>query len=174
MKKEITPEDARIMAELQRSLPMSLRPYKDIADKLGLAEDYVIQKTREYGEKKYYRRFGATLRHQKAGFKANGMGVWSVPNEADRQRLGEALAAYPEVSHAYERPSFEGWPFHLFTMIHGQTEDEVRAVAAKMARDTGIREYDVLFSTREFKKTSMQYFDHWPAAETAEQGEARR
>lgn len=165
MKKEITKEDVMICAELQRTLPMTKNPFKDIADKLGLDEQVVINKTKEYGEKKYYRRFGATLRHQKAGFTANGMGIWNVPNEGDRAKLGEALSSYREVSHAYERPSFDDWPYHLFTMIHGESEDEVRKIAQRMAQDTGIKNYDVLFSTREFKKTSMQYFDHWPLPE---------
>ena len=78
---------------------------------------------------------------------------------------GEKLASFTEVSHAYERPSFEGWPYHLFTMIHGQTEQEVRDIARRMSEAVGIDDYDVLFSIREFKKTSMQYFDHWPDRE---------
>ncbi|MGK7344624.1 MAG: siroheme decarboxylase subunit beta [Candidatus Nitrospinota bacterium M3_3B_026] len=162
MKKEIGAKDVAIMAELQRTLPMTKRPFRDIAEKLGVPEDEVIEKTRLYGERGYYRRFGATLRHQKAGFTANGMGVWSVPDGKERKRLGEILSSYPEVSHAYERPSFDDWPYHLFTMIHGQSKDEVLRIAKKMSEQTGIADYDVLFSTREFKKTSMQYFDHWP------------
>ncbi|MBI5814566.1 MAG: AsnC family transcriptional regulator [Nitrospinae bacterium] len=165
MKKEITSYDVKIMAELQRSIPMVKNPFAAIAAKLGLTEEEVIARTREYGQKGYYRRFGATLRHQKAGFTANGMGVWSVPDKEDRHRLGELLANRPEVSHAYERPSFDDWPFHLFTMIHGESEEEVRKIAKRMSEETGVKEYDVLFSTREFKKTSMQYFDHWPVAE---------
>lgn len=162
MKKEIGATDVKIMAELQRTLPMTKRPFKTIAEKLGITEEEVIQKTGDYGEKKYYRRFGATLRHQKAGFSANGMGIWAVPDEADRQRVGETLAKRHEVSHAYERPSFDGWPYHVFTMIHGESEEEVRKIAKRMSEEVGITDYDVLFSTREFKKTSMQYFDHWP------------
>jgi len=159
MKKDITPKDMKIMAKLQGSIPMTKNPFATIAGELGLAENEVIEKVQSYGEKKYYRRFGATLRHQKAGFKANGMGVWAVPEEGDRQRIGETLAAYPEVSHAYERPSFEGWPYHLFTMIHGQTEEQVHEAARKMSEETGVTDYTVLFSTREFKKTSMVYFE---------------
>ncbi|VAX19048.1 Siroheme decarboxylase AhbB, alternate heme biosynthesis pathway [hydrothermal vent metagenome] len=165
MNKKITAKDVKIMAELQRTLPMTKRPFKSIAEKIGLTESEVIEKTREYGEKKYYRRFGATLRHQKAGFTANGMGIWAVPAEEERRGVGETLAAYHEVSHAYERPSFEDWPYHIFTMIHGESEDEVRRIAKGMSEDVGITDYDVLFSTREFKKTSMQYFDHWPLEE---------
>jgi len=165
MKKEITPRDAEIMAQLQGTLPMTLTPFADIAARVGLAEEEVIERVRDYGRKKYYRRFGATLRHQKAGFRANGMGIWSVPDQARRREIGEKLASFPEVSHAYERPSFQGWPYHLFTMIHGQTEEEVRDIARRMSEAVGIEDYDVLFSIREFKKTSMRYFDHWPGRE---------
>jgi DNA-binding Lrp family transcriptional regulator len=165
MKKEITPGDTAIMAQIQLSIPMTKRPFATIAEKLGLAEEDVIAKIREYGEKKYYRRFGATLRHQKAGFTANGMGVWSVPDETARQRLGELLANRPEVSHAYERPSFPDWPYHLFTMIHGESEKDVLVIAKRMSEETGIKDYGVLFSTREFKKTSMMYFDTGLATE---------
>ncbi len=165
---DLTETEVKICAELQRSLPMSKNPFKDIADKIGITEEEVIEKTREFGDKKYYRRFGATLRHQKAGFTANGMGVWQVLNEEDRQELGETLSAYREVSHAYERPSFDDWPFHLFTMIHGESQDEVRQIAKRMSEDTGLDIYDVLFSIREFKKSSMQYFDYWPGTEKEE------
>jgi len=168
VKKEITSYDVNIMRELQRSVPMTKNPFGAIAEKLGLTEEEVIAKTKEYGEKGYYRRFGATLRHGKAGFTANGMGVWAVPDESKRQELGELLANRPEVSHAYERPSFPDWQFHLFTMIHGESEKEVRDIAQKMSEESGITEYDVLFSTREFKKSSMMYFDLWPESE--EQG----
>ena len=164
MKKEIKPTDVAIMAELQRSIPMTKNPFETIAEKIGITEADVIEKTKEYGENGYYRRFGATLRHQKAGFHANGMGIWSVPDESQRQELGEKLCNRPEVSHGYERPSFEDWPFHLFTMIHGESDDEVLAIANRMSEETGIEKYDVLFSTREFKKSSMQYFDLWPTS----------
>lgn len=171
MKKEITADDVKIMKELGRSIPMTKNPFADIAEKIGMSEAEVITKTKAYGEKKYYRRFGATLRHQKAGFTANGMGIWSVPDESKRQELGEKLCDRPEVSHGYERPSFEDWPFHLFSMIHGESEDEVRKIAKRMSEETGIEKYDVLFSTREFKKSSMQYFDLWPTCEVGEGAE---
>lgn len=165
--------DLQILKELQRTLPMSKRPYLDIARKVGSTEEEVIRRTRAYGEKGRYRRFGATLRHQKAGFKANGMGVWSVPDERERALIGETLCQRPEVSHGYERPSFEDWPYHIFTMIHGQSREEVNAIAERMSQESGIENYRVLFSTREFKKSSMRYFDLWPTQpEKKEGGEA--
>lgn len=158
MNPEITPVDRRIMKCLQDNIPSSLRPYQEIAAEAGVSEDEVIARIRSYKEKKWVRRFGATLRHQKAGFKFNGMGVWVVPDESKRQSLGEVMASFPEVSHCYERPSYSDWPYNLFTMIHGQSREECEAVAKRISEKTGIKEYRMLYSSREFKKSSMVYF----------------
>ncbi|MBI5179214.1 MAG: Lrp/AsnC family transcriptional regulator [Nitrospinae bacterium] len=158
MNPEITELDKKIMKRLQDSIPSSLRPYKEIADDAGVGEDEVIRRINLYKEKKWIRRFGATLRHQKAGFKFNGMGVWKVPNPDDRQRLGEEMAAFHEVSHCYERPSYEDWPYNLFTMIHGESQRECEEVARRISEKTGLKEYTMLYSSREFKKSSMKYF----------------
>jgi DNA-binding Lrp family transcriptional regulator len=158
MNPAITPLDKKIMKLLQDNIPLSIHPYKDIADEVGISEREVIEKINHYKEQKWIRRFGATLRHQKAGFSANGMGVWKVPNEADRQPLGEVMASFREVSHCYERPSYEDWPYNLFTMIHGQSKEECEAVARRISEKTGLKEYAMLYSSREFKKSSMHYF----------------
>lgn len=158
MNPEITALDRKIMKALQENIPLSLRPYKDIADAAGITEQEVVEKIKNYKEKKWIRRFGAILRHQKAGFSANGMGVWPVPNAEDRQRLGEIMASFREVSHCYERPSYADWPYNLFTMIHGESKEDCEAVAKRISEATGIKEYGMLYSNREFKKTSMVYF----------------
>jgi DNA-binding Lrp family transcriptional regulator len=158
MNPEITDLDRKIMKSLQDDLPVSLTPYKDIADAAGTSEAEVMARINVYKEKKWIRRFGATLRHSKAGFKANGMGVWKVPNPDDRQRLGEEMASFPEVSHCYERPSYFDWPYNLFTMIHGESKGECEEVAKRISEKTGLKDYDMLYSSREFKKSSMRYF----------------
>ncbi len=158
MNPEIKELDKKIMRELQDCIPMEPRPYKTIADKVGISEEEVIEKIRSYKEKGFIRRYGATLRHQKAGFTHNGMGVWIIPNADDRDRIGEIMSSFREVSHCYERPSFEGWPYNLFTMIHGQSKDECEEIAKKISEKTGVKDYMVLYSTREFKKSSMRYF----------------
>ncbi|MDH5541502.1 MAG: AsnC family transcriptional regulator [Nitrospinota bacterium] len=158
MNPEIKKIDQDIMRCLQDNIPDSIRPYKDIADTVGLSEKEVIEKIRFYKEKGWIRRYGATLRHHNAGFKANGMGVWSVPEESEREELGAEMAGFREVSHCYERPSYEDWPYHLFTMMHGETKEEVMEIAKRISEKTGVKEYNVLFSSREFKKSSMRYF----------------
>jgi DNA-binding Lrp family transcriptional regulator len=150
--------DKELMKILQGDIPLTLRPYRDISEQVGITEDEVVERINGYIEKKYIRRFGATLRHQKAGFSANGMAVWKIPEE-DRQRVGEIMAGFREVSHCYERPTFPDWPYNIFTMLHGKTEDECRDTARRISEATGITDYHILFSVQEFKKTSMVYFD---------------
>ncbi len=159
MNPEIKEIDKKIMSELQDNIPYDKSPYRTIAGKLGLTEDEVMENIKLYREKGWIRRYGATLKHQKAGFTANGMGIWAVPNKEDREEAGRIIASFREVSHAYERPSFDDWPYHLFSMIHGESKEEVEDVARRISQKTGITDYQVLYSTREFKKSSMKYFD---------------
>lgn len=154
---EIDDRDRAIFALIQDDMPLSERPYEDIAKQVGLTEQEVIARVQRAIEAGVIRRFGATLRHQKAGVSANGMAVYPVP--ADRcDEVGPIIAGFSEVSHCYQRPTFPGWPYTLFAMVHGPTKDFCRDVAKRISEKIGMPEYRILFSTREFKKTSMEYF----------------
>lgn len=155
---ELDDIDRKLMKILQGDIPLTIHPYRDISAELGIPEEEVLTRINGYIEKKYIRRLGATLRHQKAGFSANGMAVWKIPEE-DRQRIGEIMASFREVSHCYERPTFPDWPYNIFTMLHGKSENECRDTARRISDATGIKDFYILFSTQEFKKTSMVYFD---------------
>ena len=156
-KKTMTEAENAICAAIQDDIPLETRPFEKLAKKIGISEDEFIKKANEFLEKGYIRRFGAAIRHRKAGIAANGMGVWIVP-EADRERGGKIMASFKEVSHCYERPSFEGWPYNLFTMIHGRTKEDCYELAKKISESTEIKNYKLLFSSQEFKKESMVYF----------------
>jgi DNA-binding Lrp family transcriptional regulator len=129
-----------------------------MAKRLGRSEKWVLVHVRKLVRKKVLRRIAAILIHRRAGFRANGMGVWEAP-PTDCDRVGRIMASFPEVTHCYRRPSFPGWPYTLYTMIHGRTRAECRAVARRLSKATGIYRYNILFSTREFKKTSPVYYD---------------
>ena len=108
-------------------------------------------------ERGIIRRFGATLYHQEAGFNSNAMVAWLVPNERIEE-VGEALARFREVTHCYQRRPQKDWHYNLYTMIHGDDKEQCHATAERMSEQTGIERYALLFSEREFKKTSMAYF----------------
>ncbi|MBI2876408.1 MAG: Lrp/AsnC family transcriptional regulator [Candidatus Tectomicrobia bacterium] len=149
--------DRAIIALLQQDIPLDETPYAALAARLNLSVEELLERLRSLQEWGGLRRIGAVLRHQQAGFTANAMGVWAVP-PSEVERVGPIMASFPEVTHCYERPTFEDWPFNLYTMIHGKDPEECGRVAEQISQKTGITHYRLLFSLRELKKTSMSYF----------------
>jgi DNA-binding Lrp family transcriptional regulator len=149
--------DRRLIARACGDIGAAAQPYAELARETGLAEAALLERLRAYRAAGALRRFGAILRHQKAGLTANGMSVWDVP-AANVLAAGRRMATVPEVSHCYERPRIPDWPYNLYAMIHARSPAACRAVAARIGRQTGIATCDLLFSRREFKKTSMVYF----------------
>ena len=147
----------KIVKALQEELPVSTQPFRAIAERCGMSEKELLEKIRQLKEQGIIRRFGARVRHQRLGMTANGMGVWQVP-EKDIQRIGKIMASFPEVSHCYQRPTYPDWPYNMFTMIHARTREECRRVAERIKKATGLQDYELLFSKREFKKSTMRYF----------------
>ena len=157
MKTDLTELEKRVIASIQDDLPLTERPYRAIAGRLGIDEERLIAVLQHLCDRGVIRRFGATLRHQKSGFAANAMGAWRVP-EARIEEVGPAMAASPHVSHCYRRDPSADWPYNLYTMIHAADREACRSIAAELARRTGIDDYALLFSRHELKKTSMRYF----------------
>ena len=153
----LSPLEKRLILALQRDLEIEPRPFLDLAGRLGLEEEEVLAAIRGLMDKGYIRRFGATLRHQKSGYEANALVAWSVP-EADLKPIGRQMAAQRAVTHCYARRPAPAWPYNLYTMVHGRTREECLEIAARMARETGLSDYQVLFSESELKKTTMRYF----------------
>lgn len=147
----------KIIVVLQRDLEIAPRPFKELAEQLGVQEAELLAGIRSLMARGYIRRFGATLRHQQSGFAANVLVAWAVP-ETDLKPVGEKLARRREVSHCYARRPAPSWPYNLYTMIHGRTPEECVALAARMAAEMGLTDYEMLFSETELKKTTMRYF----------------
>jgi DNA-binding Lrp family transcriptional regulator len=149
--------DKQVILALQRDLEICPRPFREVAEYLEIGEEELLAVIRSLMARGYIRRFGATLRHQQSGYEANALVAWAVP-EADLKRIGRHLAGQRAVTHCYARRPAPSWPYNLYTMIHGRTPDECVEIAAKMAAETGIHDYEMLFSETELKKTTMRYF----------------
>ena len=108
-------------------------------------------------ERRLLRRVAAILFHRRAGFSANGMGVWKVPDERIME-LGPRMAAFRGISHCYQRPTYQDWPYSVFTMAHGRSKEECDAILDSIADQTGIAERATLYSSTEFKKIRLLYF----------------
>jgi DNA-binding Lrp family transcriptional regulator len=149
--------DKKIIQLSQGDLPLDLKPFSILARKIGITEEELLSRIKSLKERGVMRRFGATLRHQEAGFGSNAMVAWKVP-EDEAEEVGNAMADFREVTHCYQRRVEKDWLYNLYTMIHGESKEECYRIAKRMSEETGIRDYVLLFSEREFKKTSMEYF----------------
>ena len=153
----LTKLEKKIIASIQDDIAVTARPYLEIADKLGVSEKALLQALQRLCDRKIIRRFGATLRHQKTGFTANAMAAWQV--DEDRiDAVGGKMASFREVSHCYRRNPTDRWPYNLYTMIHANDEDACRQTAQHMSEAASVKNYTLLFSRKELKKTSMVYF----------------
>jgi DNA-binding Lrp family transcriptional regulator len=150
-------ETEKIISRLiQQDIDLEKRPFMDIAEKLGTSEEEVLATIRGLMAKGVIRKFGAILRHQKAGFSHNAMVIWAVPQERI-EFAGQTLASFKEVTHCYERtPPFAG-KYNVFTMVHFW-EGNQESVIQKLSQKTGIKDFKVLTSEEEYKKSSMEYF----------------
>lgn len=149
--------DQRVIMELQSGIPICPHPYELMANKLGITEEEFMQKLRFLISAGMMRKFGAILDHHKAGYNANAMVVWKVPEEKVLE-AGRIMASYPEVTHCYQRPILPEWRFNLFTMIHGKKKEDCDSVISQIAATAPIEEYQILYSVFELKKTATVYF----------------
>lgn len=155
--------DEKALARLlQDDLPETLTPFADLTVRLQgrgveVTEEWVIERTAAWCDSGVIRRFGAAIKHHKTGFASNAMGVWTAPEDRIEE-VGAIMASFKEVSHCYERPTAPTWPANMYTMIHGRSREECEDVARRIREATGLPEPRLLYSVKEFKKTSMRYF----------------
>ena len=149
--------DIDVITATQGDLPVVSEPYAEAAAKLGWTQDELLNHLAKMQERGILRRVAAILYHRRAGFSANGMGVWNVPEDRIDE-LGPRMAAVRGISHCYQRPTYEDWRFSVFTMAHGRSKEECDAVLDSIAESTGITDRATLYSSTEFKKIRLLYF----------------
>ena len=152
-----TEKDKNFVRELQKDMDIIDEPFVKSANILGITESQLFDQMRHYESIGVMRRFAAILRHRQVGFTANGMIVWKVL-ESQISKVGQRLGAFPQVSHCYQRPTYPDWPYNVFSMIHCKTHDEAHEMAKTIQKQIQVDEYQILFSSREFKKTRVEYF----------------
>ena len=153
----LTERDIEVIRTVQGDLPLRSDPFADAARTLGMTEAEVVESLDDLRRRGALRRIAGILRHRDAGFTANGMAVWNVPDDR-AAAVGEAMAGYTAISHCYERPRYDDWPYNVFTMVHARSTAEVDAFVEQLAKTYGIADHAVLYSTREFKKIRAVYF----------------
>ena len=147
--------DEKLIRLIQDGIELTHSPFSKCAAELGISEDEVVSRLKNLTAQKKIRRFGASIGHIALGFTANGMGVWDVaPGQINE--IGKIMASFDEVSHCYERPRSAEWPYNMYTMIHGRSQEECYAAAEKISKAAGIPEYKLVFSEKEFKKKGVR------------------
>ena len=166
---ELSELDVAVIRTLQGDMPVVPEPYAPAAAELDIDQAALLEQLESMRERKALRRVAAILFHRRAGFSANGMGVWRVPEERIME-LAPRMASFRGISHCYQRPTYADWPYSVFTMAHGRSKEECDAILDSIAEDTGIEDRRTLYSSTEFKKVRLLYFtdDHkrWEAEHT--------
>jgi siroheme decarboxylase len=169
---EAQPYDAKdeaVIKALQGPMKAVERPYDEAAGELDMNTDELLEHLGGMVDRKILRRVAAILYHRRAGFSANGMGVWKVPEDQILE-VGGIMAATRGVSHCYQRPTYDDWPYSVFTMAHGRSKEECDAVLDSIAEkcDMGPDDRSTLYSSTEYKKVRLHYFTpdyaEWEAA----------
>ena len=153
--------DRAVIRATQGDMPVIPEPYAPAAAQLGITQDALLAHLEGLVERRLLRRVAAILFHRRAGFSANGMGVWKVPDDQVLE-MGMRMSAFRGISHCYQRPTYADWPYSVFTMAHGRSKQECDAILDSIADATGIHDRSTLYSSTEFKKIRLLYFtgDH--------------
>jgi DNA-binding Lrp family transcriptional regulator len=166
----LTPLEIESVRLLQRDLPLQPRPFEAMARTNGVAADELLAAAKSLLKRGYIRRYGAVVPARKTGFGASAMGVWVVKGDAV-DTVGAKMSQNKAVSHCYLRPVYDDWPYNLYTIVHGRSVDECESIINDIAIDTGVKEKQALYPTREYKKSRINLFsseaDEWEAAHGA-------
>ena len=149
---------------VQDDLALTEQPFDSYGEQLGISGSEVLSMLAHFKERNWMRRFAAVMNHRSAGFKANAMGVWAV-DENRLEEIGPRMASFAAVSHCYRRPTYEDWPYTVFTMIHGRSARDCEATVEAIRDECDVDDYALLWSIKEYKKVRVRYFtpdwDEW-------------
>ncbi|WP_041434784.1 siroheme decarboxylase subunit beta [Thermodesulfatator indicus] len=149
--------DKKIIAALSEGLPLTLRPYEDLAKNLDISEEELFSRIKKLKEKGVIRRLGGTIRHDQAGIKGNVMVAWIVPsNRLDE--VGQKCARYPFITHCYVRETAPDWPYNFYTMVHAENETECLKLVENLAEELNLKDYELLFTKKEIVRRMRRYF----------------
>jgi DNA-binding Lrp family transcriptional regulator len=153
---KLSEKEKKVLQCLVEGIPLSKRPFLEIAEKVGLKEEEVLETIKDLLRKKVIRRIGITLRHNLAGIEGNAMVAWKISEEKQNE-IGKYLAKLPYVSHCYIRKSYKDWDYNLYTMIHGKDRAEVENRIKEISDKFNITNYQVLFTKKEIVRKHAKY-----------------
>ncbi len=156
--------DKKIIQVMQNGFPIVAEPYKELAMEIGISESQLIERIEALQAGGQIRKMGAVIGHYTAGFSANVLCAWVVPYDK-MDEIAKSMSKNPAVSHCYDREVTKDWPYNIYTMIHAKTRSECDAIADAIAEENSLDERVMLYSVKEWKKTSMRYFEEEKVAQ---------
>ena len=150
-------KDRRIVRALAGGIPFVPEPYAVLAEKVGMDEKEFLSRLKQLKARGILRHVGAVLQHRRAGFAANALCVWGVPEER-LDEVGTAVSGEPSVSHCYSRETAPGWPYNFYAMVHAKNREACEKIADRISTENGLGERKTFYSVREWKKAAMRYF----------------
>lgn len=153
----LSQRDKEIIKALQGDFPLCEEPYKILAAQVGISEEEFLQRVKELVDEKKIRKMGAVLRHREVGFNANALCAWQVPPDK-LDEIAHIMVSHAAVSHCYDRTPAPNWNYNLYTMIHAKTREECEKIIDELSTLTGVTNYKILYTKKEWKKTGMKYF----------------
>ncbi len=156
MSNNLTDIELKVLSVLQRGMPATTTPYRDMAERIGIETQELLEVIEKWQKDGILRRVGAIVNHFKVGITSGAMVTWRV--ESDRlQEVGRMLAEFEQVSHAYERVTTANWSYNLYTMVHGHSDEQVLETVKQMAAAVKVDDYMLLTTERELKKAPPTY-----------------
>ena len=149
--------DKKIIRTLQQGIPMTAEPFREMALEVGVSTEEFLKRLQVLKEEGILRRLGAVLQHRHAGYKANALCVWQVPEE-QLEEAGRAISEENAVSHCYTRTTTDEWPYNFYTMIHAHDRAQCEEIAERIERENHFSHRRMFYSVKEWKKASMKYF----------------
>ena len=153
----LSTSEINVIRSLQEDLPLIPEPFLELSHSIGLDAEGFIEIAKMLKDRGIMRRYTAVVNHYKVGVGANAMSCWIVPS-SKVEHVGTTMAGFPYVSHLYERRTNPDWPYNIYAMIHASSRDECNEFASRMADASGARDYELLHSTKEYKKEGTKYF----------------
>lgn len=154
----IDEKDKKIIKLLETDIPLTLNPYQKIADELNIKLDELLKRLKKLKERKILKRISAILHHRDSGYRANGMFVCYF-KENNIEKIGKEISELKMVSHCYQRQTYQNWPYNFYAMMHAKNKEKLENKIDHIVANYKIKDYQILYSTEELKKTSMKYFN---------------
>lgn len=126
-----------IINNLQGGFPICERPYLEVATRLGISEEILLERLAQLLETGILSRFGPLYHAERLGG-ALTLAAMSVP-EAEFDEVAAQVNAFPEVAHNYARDH----ELNMWFVIATEQPERVAEVIQAIEAQTGLRVYNM-------------------------------